>query len=75
MKNVKITIETKTIVEDAAIAVHSAVISGEEADVSFFTRQIDKEACKQHRAADRAARAGLEDFAYKIQDQLKNGDL
>lgn len=70
----KILIEAKTVVDDVEIAVHSAAISNEDYEVSFAVRQIDKEACKQHRDKVRSDRVEFEDYVYKLQDELKAGD-
>lgn len=71
----RITLEAMTIVNDAEICRHIAIITAENNEVSMFTRMIDKNACKEHRDIVRADRAAFEDWAYSIQDQHKEEDI
>lgn len=65
----KITISADTIVDEVKIATHAAILEIEDNDLSLYTRQIDKEACKIHKEIVRADRAEFEDFAYAMQEQ------
>lgn len=67
----KLTISGKSVVNDAEIANFGAVLDVETNDMSFFTRQIDKEACKLNKEIVRADQAEFEDFAYAVQDAVK----
>lgn len=64
----KITVSADTIINDVRIATHAAILDIEENDLSLYTRQIDKEACKEHKEVVRADRAEFEDFAYALQE-------
>lgn len=64
----KITIESKTIVDGKEIHGHRAILS--EDGVSMLPYQIDKAACKEHRAVVRADQAEFEDYAYEMQEKL-----
>lgn len=71
LTNQKISITAKTVVNDAEIASHGAVLDVESGELSFFTRQLDKEACKLNREIVRADTAEFEDFAYSIQESTR----
>lgn len=65
----KITISADTIVDEVKIATHAAILEIDDNDLSLYTRQLDKEACKIHKEIVRADRAEFEDFAYAMQEQ------
>lgn len=65
----KITISADTVVGEAKIATHAAILDIEKNDLSLYCRQIDKEACKEYKEVVRADRAEFEDFAYAMQKQ------
>lgn len=69
--NKKLTIVADVIVDDEKIASCGAVLNAETGDMSFYHRQIDKEACKANRNIVRADQAEFEDFAYQIQEDIK----
>lgn len=62
-----------SVVDDAEIASFSAVLNAETNDLSFYTRQIDKEACEENRDIVRADQAEFEDLAYLVKNTVKNG--
>lgn len=64
----KITVSADTIVDDVKIATHAAILDVEDNDLSLYTRQIDKAACKEYKEVVRADRAEFEDFAYTLQE-------
>ena len=72
LANEKITMAADCVVDEEKIATCLAVLNVESGEVSFGSRQIDKEACKEHREMVREEQAGFEDFAYKIQDFVKS---
>lgn len=67
----KLTYTATSVVDDVEIAKFGAIIRVEDGDLSFFSQQLDKEACKQHRDIVRADHAEFEDFAYSIQEMIK----
>ncbi len=71
LKETRFTITSKSFVNEEEIASFGAVIDVEKNDMSFFTRQINKEACKEYRDEVRADQAEFEDFAYAVQENVK----
>ena len=67
----KITITAKTVLEETEIANYGAIVNVEKNEVSFYTRFVDKAACKDNRELVRKDQAEFEDFAYSIQDKMK----
>lgn len=70
----RITLESMTTVNDVDICRHIAIISEDNTEVTFFTRMLDKQACKEYRDILRSDRAEFEDWAYDIQDRYKPED-
>lgn len=70
--NRTISITASTVIDNAVIANHGAIIDVETNDISFYCTQVDKLACKTHREAVRADQAEFEDFAYGIQEEVKS---
>lgn len=71
----KITIEAKTIIDDKEIMGYRATIEpGKNDDVMFYAYQIDKPACKEHRELVRREQAEFEDYAYNLQEKLKESE-
>ena len=68
LSTIKFTIEAKTIVNDKAIHGHRAIM--DENEVSFLPYQIDKAACKEHRAIVREEAAVFEDSIYEMHEKL-----
>lgn len=62
----KITITEKCMIEDKEITNFIAILNTEKSEVSFGERQLDKEACMEHRDVVRADRSEFEDFAYSM---------
>lgn len=68
----KITFAAKSVINDTEIANFGAILNTDTFDLSIYARQVDKEACKGHRDVVRKDQADFEDFAYRVQDMLKN---
>ena len=67
----KNTISSNTIVNEQIIATHGALIKVDDGDISFYTKQLDKEACKEYRCVVREDTAEFEDYVYSLQEKLK----
>lgn len=67
--NKRIAVMADTVVNEKRIASHSAII-GADGDISFNTRYLDNEACKEHRDIVREDRAEVEDLAYEAQAEF-----
>ena len=70
--NKRISITANTNIGENEIATYGAVIHAETNDISFYTRYVDKDACKDNRDMVRKDQAEFEDFAYSIQESLKD---
>ena len=71
----KITVESKSIVDDKEIAIFRAIFDEGNADsITFFPTQIDKSACRKNREIVRADQADFEDFAYMLQEKMFSED-
>lgn len=68
----KITFAAKSVINDTEIASFGAILNTDTLDLSIYAKQIDKGACKEHRDVVRKDQADFEDFAYRVQDMLKN---
>lgn len=71
LKEKKLTFSAKTFIDDVEIANYGASLDASDGDVSFWTRQLDKAACKENRDVVRADQAEFEDFVYSIADKVK----
>lgn len=77
LNNKRLTIVADSILHDenstevVKLASYGAVLDLDNADVSFTSRYIDKEACKVHRDVVRKDQADFEDYVYDLQDRLK----
>ena len=71
MDNKRITIMADTVVNEEKIATYGAILNMETGELSLSYRNINNEACKEHRNVVRDDRAEFEDLAYKLQDMLK----
>lgn len=69
----KITLESRTVVNEVEICKYIAIISEDNSEVTFFTQMLDKAACKEYRDIVRDDRAAFEDWAYELQDQHVKG--
>lgn len=67
----KITIISKSVIDEVEVAQYSAILDATSGELSFYTRQIDKPMCKLHKETVRADLAEFEDFAYAVQDSIK----
>ena len=70
LKGRTITFAAKTVVDDVEIANYGAKLDLDTNEITFWGRQVDKEACKEHRETVRKDQSEFEDFAYSLQDQL-----
>ena len=72
LDNMRVSIVADTVMDDVRIATYGAVLNPETGEMHLTSRNLDIEACKIHRDLVRAERAEFEDYAYMVQDQLKN---
>lgn len=70
LKGRTITFAAKTVVDDVEIANYGAKLDLDTKEITFWGRQVDKDACKTHRDTVREDQAAFEDFVYGLQDQL-----
>lgn len=70
LNNKRLTIMGDTVLDDVKIASYGAILNLDNMDLSFTSRQVDKEACKLNKEIVRADQAEFEDFAYALQDIL-----
>lgn len=71
LKNKKVTIEAKCVVDGAEISGFRAIFDPEnQGDLTFLPYQINKEACKEHRNTVRKDQAEFEDYAYQVQEDM-----
>lgn len=70
----RLTFNAKTFVDDVEVANLGAVLDVPTGEASFFSRQIDKQACKDNRDIVRADQAEFEDFVYSIADKVKESN-
>ena len=67
----KITVTAKSIVNETEIASFGAIFGADESDITFYNKQVDKPACKEHRDIVRADQADFEDYVYSLQEKAK----
>lgn len=72
LSNHRITIIADTIVDEVKIASYGAILNVENGEMSLTNRHIDNDACKTHKEMVRTDRAEFEDFAYAIQDMIRD---
>lgn len=71
LTNKRISVESKCVAGDVEIAAFRAVFNPEDAaSMAFHHVQMDKEACKVHRAELREDQAEFEDYAYNLHDEM-----
>lgn len=71
----KILIENKCVVDGKEIAGFRAMFNTNDPEnMSLLPYQIDKAACKEHRAIVRADQAEFEDYAYSIQEMMTGAE-
>ena len=71
LSNHKVSIIADTIVNDAKIATFSATLDVDTNNLTLGVRHVDKEACKEHRDIVRDDQKKFEDYAYYLQDTMK----
>lgn len=71
LSNHKISIIADTIVDDVKIASFSASLDVDTSNLTLGIRHINKEACKNNRDMIRDDQKKFEDFAYSLQDYIK----
>lgn len=67
----RISILGDSIINGEKIATFGATIGGENLELSMTGKYINKEACKDYRDMVRADQAAFEDYAYMVQDKMK----
>jgi hypothetical protein len=72
LTNKRMTLVSDVVVDDVKIASFGAIIDLDTNDISLTSRHIDKDACKVHRDVVRADQKEFEDYAYSVQDMVKN---
>ena len=71
LSNHKISIIADTVIDGVKIATYSASLDVETDNLTLGVRHNDKEACKVNRDIVREDRKKFEDFAYSLQDMIK----
>lgn len=71
LNNHKVSIIADTIVNDVKIATFSASLDVVSNSLTLGSRYIDKEACKINRDVVREDQKKFEDYAYYLQDMMK----
>lgn len=79
LKNKRLTIVANSVMHDdeatfsdqEVIASYGAILDLETLEVSFTSRYVSKEACKNNRDMVRSDQADFENYVYDLQDQLK----
>lgn len=74
LSNSKIIIASDTVVNGTSIASFSASLKTDSMELTMAVRHNDKDACKMYRDVVRADQQKFEDYAYSLQDMLKNTD-
>ena len=78
LNNRRLTIVADSVLYDSEtteaqdkIASFGAVLDLDTMDVSFTSRYINKEACKENRGMVRIDQADFENYVYDLQDKMK----
>lgn len=74
LSNSRIIITADTVVNGNSIASFTASLKTDSMELTMGTRHNDKDACKTYRDVVRADQQKFEDYAYSLQDMLKNAD-
>lgn len=74
LNNHKISIIAESNVDGVKIASFSASLDVKTAELRLGTNYIDREACKNNRDTVRYDQKKFEDFAYSLQDSVKEVD-
>lgn len=67
----RISILGDCVINGEKIANFGALITGEDMKIVMTDRVLNEEACKDYRDMYRADRAAFEDYAYMVQDKMK----
>lgn len=67
----KISVIADTVIDGVKVATFSASLDVETNNLTLATRHIDKNACKEHRDIIRDDQKKFEDYAYSLQDMVK----
>lgn len=67
----RISLVADCVINGENIATFAAVIAGKDMKMVMTDRQVNDEACKEYRDMVRADRAAFEDYAYMVQDKMK----
>lgn len=71
LNNKRLTLVSECVVNDEKIASFGAIMNIDTMELNLTQRYIDKEACKTYKDTVREDQASFEDFAYALQDILK----
>jgi hypothetical protein len=71
LTNKRLSILSDTIIEGEKIASYGAVLDLDTMELSMTGRYINKESCKEYRDMVRSDQAAFEDYAYMVQDKMK----
>lgn len=71
LNNHKISIIAESVVDGVKIASFSASMDANTAELRLGVNHIDREACKNNRDIVRDDQKTFEDFAYSLQDYIK----
>ena len=71
LTNKRLTLLSDTVIEGETIASYGAVLDLNTMELSMTGRYINKESCKEYRDMVRADQASFEDYAYMVQDKMK----
>ena len=71
LNNHKISIIAESVVDGVKIASFSASMDANTAELRLGVSHIDREACKNNRNIVRDDQKKFEDFAYSLQDYIK----
>lgn len=71
LDNHKINIIADTVIDGVKVATYSASLDVATDNLTLGVRHVDKESCKLNRDLVREDQKKFEDFAYSLQDMLK----
>lgn len=71
LSNHRVSIIADTAIDGEKIATFTASLDVETDNLSLSVRHVDKEACKEYRDIVREDQKKFEDYAYYLQDMMK----
>ena len=66
LSNKRITITADSIVNEAKIATHSAILTLDQEEMSLTSRYLDKDACETNETTIKADQQAFEDYVYSL---------